>query len=84
MKHEPLTTTLSDCINRVDVRSDSPWYDVMGVNIPGLREAIAADELDTADAIEAEYITRHGSDQITVVWPEHVLTPRFNSDASYQ
>ncbi len=96
-KHKPLETTLRDCIERIDDRNPDPWYDVMGIEIPGLAaalsdvdaaEAIANyDEaellLAKADAIEAAYIRQHANDPITVVWPEHVLTPRFNSDATY-
>lgn len=98
MKHKPERMKLSEIVNAMDCRAVEPWYETMGIEIEGLAEAFAAvraadmaqdydaanASLDVADEIEAAYLTAHGDDMVDVSWPEHVLTPRFNSDASYQ
>lgn len=87
-KHEPATMTIGQIINAIDERSSDPWYDVIGVKIPGLKEAIntiGEDEDWTAiDDIEASYIAEHRNDVYLVSWPDHVSCPRFNGDANYQ
>lgn len=77
--HEELTT-LSEIIHGIDYRSDSAWYDIMGVEIEGLAEA----DDESATKIEEDYIRQHGRDQYRVSWPAHVQNRRYNSDATFQ
>ena len=86
-KHESEIVTLADIINGIDERSSDQWYEIMGIEIEGLTEANAngeADDFAAASEIEAAYIRQHERDTYRVSWPEHVITPRYNSDASYQ
>lgn len=85
-KHEPQALKLSEIIDRMTNHTDDNWPDVMMIDIPGLTEAEAIGEQDDwkkASEIEAEYLDQHADDLYEVRWPEHVTTPRFNSDASY-
>ena len=88
-KHKSEKVTLKEIIEMIeDCRhSDDPWYDVIGVDIEGLDEALAKgeqDDFEEASRIESEYIQRHENDVYEINWPDHVITPRYNSDASYQ
>lgn len=89
-KHEPKTATLSELISRIDRHGDSRWWDVIGVSIDGLDEAIAeceeSDEQDMtgAYAIAAAYAREHADDLYCVCWPDHVSYPLYDSDASYR
>jgi hypothetical protein len=85
-KHKPQTLQLSEIINRIDSHTDESWFDVMGIDLPGLDEAKAIDGPDDFAAqsqVEAEYIDEHECDLYEVRWPEHVVYPKFNSDACY-
>lgn len=87
MRHEPETLTLADIINSIGFHSDELWYDIVGVEIEGLAEAIEngeGDDFDHASELETDYIDAHKNDKYLVSWPEHVITPRYDSDASYQ
>lgn len=35
------------------------------------------------DRLEAEYIREHENDKYVISWPEHVINPRYDSDANY-
>lgn len=86
-KHESEIVTLADIINGVDERSSDQWYEIMGIEIDGLVEANEngeADDFELANEIEAGYIRKHENDTYRVSWPEHVKSPRYDSDASYQ
>ena len=85
-KHAPQQLKLSAIIDRMADHTDENWPTVMGIDVPGLAEAEAngeQDDLEKASAIEAEYLKQHENDIYEVQWPDHVTTPRFNSDASY-
>ena len=81
-KHEPVETTLGEAVDQIT--SGDPWCEVMGINLPGWQEAMDSDDYEAAGQIEADYLKAHGDDAISVTWPEHVLIPRFNSDANYR
>ena len=89
MRHENEITTLGEIINHMAEHDNSGqmWFEVMDVEIPGLdaasEKARETDDWDEAERIEAEYIKEHERCQVTVMWPQHVTTPRYNSDASY-
>lgn len=85
-KHKSQTLTLIEIIDRIDSHTDENWFDVMGIDLPGLQDAKVIDGPDdftAQDRVEAEYITEHEDDLYEVRWPEHVTYPKFNSDASY-
>ena len=92
-KHETEELTLSDIINRIEDRNPNKWYEIVGIDIPGLDEAYRAAVNDCDDddedpfvicnKIEADYLKEHGNDKYRISWPEHVTFPRFNNDAFY-
>ncbi len=74
-KHEPFTTTLQDVVLRIVDHYDrcgchEDWWQVIGEDFPDAESAAA-------------YLAAHGRDSYRVTWPEHVVTPHFNSDANY-
>lgn len=87
-KHPTLAISGDDLLSRVSRDSDTPWRDVIGWNCEALDrlEAVAdptpeqereRDELDFAQRQQV-------ADRWWIVsWPNHVIVPRFNSDASY-
>lgn len=84
-KHETKILALTDIV--AYLQSDDAWYDVVGIEIEGLREALELGETDnfeSASNIESEYLREHRSDKYEITWPEHVTYPRLNSDASYR
>ncbi len=84
VKHEDERHTLGDIINYIG--DEYRWFEEMGVEIPGLADAEARGEEDDfrqASAIEAAYIREHEHDVYEIMWPDHVSTKRFNSDASF-
>lgn len=86
-KHKKSKVTLGDLLTLVDKHCDGRWWDVVGVDIPGLDELMDSGEqadLDRASEIEADYLKAHMDDAYIVSWPEHVIVPQYNSDASYQ
>ena len=84
MKHRPETVTVNDIVNRSDRDTDTLWYDLLGVDMPGHREAIKAEDYDSASDIESAWMREHAEDKIEVSWPEHVTIPRYNDDANYR
>lgn len=84
-KNAKATATLAEIIDRIDSdrHADAEWYDVMGIEIPGLADAMANDDLDAASEIEAAYIREHESDMYEVRWPDYAIAPRYDGDASY-
>ena len=91
-KHKDQIVTLGEIIDRIPANSVSQWYEIMGIQVPGLVEALkhaaetdeSNDAFDQASQIEADYVRAHQNDKFRVMWPEHVTSPKFNSDASYQ
>ena len=90
MKHEPETTTLGEVIDLISRREGQQWYDVMGVEIPGLSESIELAKLsddqvdwDQANDIEFEFVKANRKGEVTVFWPEHCLTKKYDGDATY-
>ena len=90
-KHQTKELTLSDIINRIDDSNPNKWYEIVGIDVPGLDEAYQEalnndfdeDPFEACNKIESDYLTDHGSDEYRVSWPEHVTFPRFNNDAFY-
>jgi hypothetical protein len=90
-KHEAKELTLNQIINRIDALNPNKWYEIVGIDIPGLDEVYQAavnndsddDPFELYNKIEADYLEAHGSDRYRVSWPEHVTFPRFNNDAFY-
>ena len=90
-KHETEELTLSEIINRIEDRNPNKWYEIVGIDVPGLDEAYQSalnndsdeDPFELCNKIEADYLREHGSDKYRVSWPEHVTFPRFNNDAFY-
>lgn len=86
-KHKNETYTLSEIVAMMSEHERQPWYEIMDIEIPGLAEAFAncveTDDFTEANEIEADYLREHGDDWYTVMWPQHVTTPRLNGDASY-
>jgi len=90
-RHESMELTLSEIINRIDESNPNTWYEIVGIDIPGLDELYQAavdndddeDPFELCNKIEADYFRAHGSDRYLVNWPEHVTFPRFNNDAFY-
>ena len=81
-RHKSEKLWLTDIRDRIiESRNDSEWYEVMGVHIPGLETINHSSEFY---GIEAAYLSEHSHDLYLVSWPDHVINPRFNSDASYQ
>jgi hypothetical protein len=80
--------TLRAILNWIDDRQDSEWWEMMGIEIPGMAEEIEAARMSEAychvNAIEDTYLRDHLDDLYEVIWPEHVSTPRFNGDATYR
>ena len=86
-KHKAQTATLNEMLTLIGSHTDTPWFDVVGIDIDGLDDARAdgeSDDFEDATRIEREYIEAHRNDVYQITWPEHVTVPRFNSDAYYQ
>lgn len=79
MKHEPISLTLNEITARIFNDTDEEWWRVMWLD-PPIPESAPAEQW--ADWEEA-YLAAHEKDVYRVVWPEHVIVPRFNSDANY-
>ena len=90
-KHETQELALNDIINRIDDSNPNKWYEIVGVDIPGLEEAYQAacendqdeDPFEDCNKIEADYLKEHGNDKYQVSWLEHVTFRRYNNDAFY-
>lgn len=93
-KHKPEELTLAEIIDHMSDEDAADWWKVMGVDVGGLDIAwkvyMESDDrysngaMKVAETIQAEYLKEHDQDRYLVSWPEHVLTPKFNSDANYQ
>jgi hypothetical protein len=84
-KHKSQIHTLSQIIGRMLEYKQAVgiWYEVMGVEIPGLAAAIKNDPDNSGEIIWA-YARTHANDKYRVMWPDHVTVKKFNSDATYQ
>lgn len=81
-KHESEKVTLGEIIGAMDDETLTEWWRVMGVDLPDYDPSTA--DLKEFIAKEALYLDEHRDDLYLVSWPDHVINPRFNSDASYQ
>lgn len=90
MKKKPQTEqhTLRTIIYAMKDSKDSEWWEIMGVEIPGIDEELAAAERSGiychVNAIESSYLRDHIEDLYEVWWPEHCIHRYFNSDATYR
>ena len=85
MKTANETTTLKAIFNAMDDQNACEWWSVMDIEIPGIAEIIKSNsqDFDAMDRIAQEFFTKHQDDIVIVMWPEHVITPKYNSDAIY-
>lgn len=86
--HNSVAISGHDLLGRVMSASDTPWRDVIGWNCDQLDrlEAIAEpteDEESLRDKLDSDEKAAVRFAWFVVSWPEHVLAPRFNSDATY-
>lgn len=88
MRHKSVSISGDDMLNRIDSDTDTPWRDVIGWNCARLDELEAIsdptpEQEAERDAVEAAQVSKVAAMWWSVSWPEHVTTPRFNSDAMY-
>lgn len=91
MKYERIAIGFDDMLARIERDTDEPWRDVIGWNHKELDELEAEmahgnqDQatLDTHANLQRELILSLKSTWWQVSWPEHVINPRYNSDANY-
>jgi hypothetical protein len=92
-KHKDELHKLSDILNYIDMHTDECWIDVMGIDIEGYNEAESdwvesngenEDAREKMLKLREDFAKAHANDIYLVSWPEHVTTPRFNSDAWYR
>ena len=81
-KHKSEKETLSEIIENMGDLFPR-WWEVMGIEIPGM-ESVSADDFDAEEELESAYLQSHRNDLYLVSWPEHVINPHFDSDANYQ
>lgn len=67
-KHSPVTVTLKEIVNAMPHNFDGDFTDLIGY--------VGKDP--------AAYLAKNGHEKYLVTWPDHVIIPKFNSDASYQ
>jgi len=84
MNHTPVIVTVNDIINRSEMHTCTPWYDLLAVEMPKHARAIKAENYDKAADIEAAWLQEHAEDKVEVSWPEHVIYPQYNGDANYR
>jgi len=84
MKHAPETVTVNDIVGRSSRHTDTPWFDLLAVEMPGHDDAREAADYDNAADIEAAWLREHAEDKVEVSWPEHVIYPQYNGDANYR
>jgi len=84
MKHAPETVTVNDIVNRADRDTDTPWFELLGIDMPQHAAAIKAQDYDKAADMESAWMREHSEDEVHVSWPEHVTIPRYNDDANYR
>jgi len=74
--------TLSDFINAVPARSETPWYELIGV--PEIEDAVDAGYLvdDMVDAVLWKFIRENRTRMVSVYWPEHSTRNEINSDCT--
>lgn len=85
-KHKTRQMTINQIIDAIDPRDGRMWHELIGLEISGLRELrddCTQEEIDEDSRIEAEYLRQHGEDTYEVSWPDHVIHPQINGDASY-
>lgn len=95
MKHGSMAIPFDKLMEMIDHHSDDPWYTVIGYDddeldaaeferdrVSGRRglEEEAAERLQEAEGC---CIASLEGQWFVVTWPEHVTTPRYNSDATY-
>ena len=92
-KHTSIAIRGDDLYNRIDAQTDEQWRDVMRWDsesglIERLEDRIKVEDddellydlLDHLDQIELDKMT---DTWWVVSWPEHVITPSYDSDARY-
>lgn len=99
MKHKSVAIAFEDLLARVLEGSDSKWRAVLGVNHERLDEierdlaAISRGDVDDGDEeglleeannLDAKLILSLTGSWWIVSWPDHVVVPRYNSDANYR
>lgn len=85
MKHKSVAISFSDLFNRIESDTDTPATDVMGIE---------PDEGYENEEFIGDPVASYGESMFgpktyleikdkwfSVSWPEHVTTPRYNSDA---
>lgn len=84
VKHENEQHTLKEIIDGIDDSNPESFWEIIGIEIPGVWTAAAMGDHETGGELVGNYIEAHKNDVYEVIWPEHVTTPRFNSDATYR
>lgn len=87
-KHKSVAIKGDDLLDRVFAENDTPWRDVLRWNCRELDdlEAIGSpteDQLDKIEELDRRERMAVCKKWWLVKWPEHVISPRYNSDASY-
>jgi len=96
MKHRTVAIRFDDLYERLNADTDTTWRETMALNDDACdaldarwREAkeldAAAEEklLEKLDTADADLRERLAGTWWCVCWPEHVLSPEYNSDAGY-
>jgi len=78
-----MLTTLEYLIECMPADLRLRWWQVVGIDLPQIDQAIEAGDFELASNLEAAYLEQHEKDVYRVTWPEHVLQREFNTDASY-
>lgn len=81
-KHKSEKVTLGEIIGAMDDETLTEWWNAIGVELADYNPQAA--DLKEFIAKEMSYLEEHREDLYLVSWPDHVINPRFNSDASYQ
>jgi len=78
-KHKSEKVTLGEIV--LAMNGADQWWEIMGIDIPDYNKESSSQDFF---AKEIRYIDEHRDDLYLVSWPDHVINPRYNSDASYQ
>jgi hypothetical protein len=81
-KHTPVAIEVSELFDRLFSGTDD--FDIVdALDLDILRPGDADGECERYDAEVAAWLQTHRGQFVEVSWPEHVINPRFNSDATY-
>lgn len=88
MKHQTVAISGKDLLNRVFLDSDAGWRDVIGWNCDELDQLESLSDMTAAqearrDQLDSECRKEVESFWFVASWPNHVVTPRYNSDGTY-